>query len=549
MATEIASAYISVHVDTSQIKAGMARVRQQVDMTAQKSHAILVKRIRAINGLLAPVVSIAKAYSGAFIAFATKALTALYKMPTASGRAWKKTFDVFRTRVNIEMARIGKIFLKTPVFGRTMFQWMDKIVSFLKNIDEKKIKAFTKAFETAFVIIAASTAFKMVASVVKGISGLRVVSAAGKAATAGKAVTATGKVVKGATEASELTSIKRWTVLDAVLTPLITSLVFLKSEIMTVFQKFKTFKVQTPPGGKRPAYGFTPYWTKQQRMPLVGILQTKTMLWLTTLFVAIKSFFLKAIKFVGKGAGVLLLIAILFSVIKENWTQLKKAMSMVGNFFKGIYDFFVNAFQKIYAYIPILGPLIKGLRDLVDLISPYFESIKSIFVAFFEGILRIGLVLGALVSAMGEAIYTVWEKLTQKIYEMAHPIETWKKQKKERQEMGTWNWLKQEMKKGTGIDVLERAYKEFDRYIQEGYAGTKLKTPEEIKNETTPEKPEPMDTALGFTGRYVGFSQAVETAQDIQKEYLNKMDQLISVSKETRDHTKIFSDEVKKRNQ
>ena len=147
--TNLGGIYVDVTLDTSKFQSQLAGVKSNLATTVGSMSRTFSGFSKSVSKIAAPVLTAAKAYISAFTALSTKALQALYKSNTVEGKAWKKQFDTFRSQLNAELARIGSMLLKTPIFGKTIPQWMTKLLEFLRSLDIKKIEQMVKWFERA----------------------------------------------------------------------------------------------------------------------------------------------------------------------------------------------------------------------------------------------------------------------------------------------------------------------------------------------------------------------------------------------------------------
>jgi hypothetical protein len=213
MSFELASAYVRIFVEdsavnkslgnirnnlsgtTTNMQKGMAGIRTGMNGTMTQLNRGIIQFTRNFKKVTAPILSVAKWYMAAVTGLATKALHALYGDDSEAGRRWKKTFDVFKIRLNTEMARIANILLKVPIFGNTIPQWMDKFINFLKRIDLTKLKELVRLFEKAAYIIAGIKAISILGNAAAGITGLAKLLSGGTAAktTASAAGSAAGQ--------------------------------------------------------------------------------------------------------------------------------------------------------------------------------------------------------------------------------------------------------------------------------------------------------------------------------------------------------------------
>jgi hypothetical protein len=190
MSFELASAYVRIFVEdsavnkslgnirnnlsgtTASMQKGMAGVRTGMNGTMTQLNRGVIQFTRNFKKIAAPILQVSKWYMAAVTGLATKALHALYGDDSEAGRRWKKTFDVFKIRLNAEMARIANILLKVPIFGRTIPAWMDKLINFLRSMDLTKIKEMVRLFEKAALVVAGIKVISIAGNVADGLTGM-----------------------------------------------------------------------------------------------------------------------------------------------------------------------------------------------------------------------------------------------------------------------------------------------------------------------------------------------------------------------------------------
>jgi len=170
--TNVGGIYVDVVINTGKFNTQLAGVRSNLEKTAKGWATNLTGLNRAISKIAAPILALSKMYMAAFIGGSTKALMALSKMHSVEGEAWKRQIDVFKSQFNYELARIGAILLKSPIFGRTVPQWMNQIIAWLRRLDLSKVQLMVKWFERAAIIWASFKSIKIGLGVAAGITAL-----------------------------------------------------------------------------------------------------------------------------------------------------------------------------------------------------------------------------------------------------------------------------------------------------------------------------------------------------------------------------------------
>jgi hypothetical protein len=182
MPYEAGSVVINITIDTSEVNAGMENVRRNINGSLNTFNKNIRGFTTNFRKIARPVLEVAKWYMTAVTGLAAKALHSLAMDNSVMGRAWKKTFDVFRMRMNMEMARIGSLLLKTPLFGKTIPAWMDKLVDVLKKVDLSKVERLVKLFEKAAIAVVAIKGIIGVSSALSGLTGLGKIAGLGAGA-------------------------------------------------------------------------------------------------------------------------------------------------------------------------------------------------------------------------------------------------------------------------------------------------------------------------------------------------------------------------------
>jgi len=159
-------------LDTSGVTRGLSTVKKNVSGSMANFNKEIVAWNRNFSKIASPILQAAKWYMTAVTGLATKALTALYKDDSVAGKAWKRTFDVFRIRLNAEMARVGNLLLQTPIFGRTIPAWMDKLIDVLRRMDLSKVKEMVKLFEKAAIAVAVIKGISIIGKLAAGLTGV-----------------------------------------------------------------------------------------------------------------------------------------------------------------------------------------------------------------------------------------------------------------------------------------------------------------------------------------------------------------------------------------
>src|ERR1039457_624863 len=168
----LATARVQIVVNTQSLNTQLAGVQARVEMTAKKWSTSLNQLSRNINRISAPLVALSKLYMATFIAGSAKALHALAQMHTMEGFAWKRQVGIFRTQFTYEMARIGALLLKTPIFGRTLPSWMNQLIAWLRRLDLSKVREMVKWFERAAILWGSLKAITMTLRLGAGLTGL-----------------------------------------------------------------------------------------------------------------------------------------------------------------------------------------------------------------------------------------------------------------------------------------------------------------------------------------------------------------------------------------
>ena len=179
MAEVLGEVVVRVRVDTSGMNSQLRNVKTNLNSSLGVWSKNITTFTRNFNKVARPIIMAAKAYTAAMTAFSVKALHALYTSNSAEGRAWKKTFDVFKARLNTEMARIGSMLLKAPIFGSTIPQWMDKIIEFMHNIDMNKLQKLITLFEAMAVTAVALRAISLTSGALAGLTKLAAMAGVG----------------------------------------------------------------------------------------------------------------------------------------------------------------------------------------------------------------------------------------------------------------------------------------------------------------------------------------------------------------------------------
>lgn len=174
--TNVGGIYVDLALNTRDFNQQLRGVKTNLDQSMATWNRNIVTFNRNYNKITRPIIAAAKAYTAAMTAFSVKALHALYNTNSAEGKAWKTTFDVFKTRMNTEMARLGSMLLRTPIFGHTIIVWMDKFIDFLRRIDTSKLEKLVKLFEAAAVAGIALKSISIGTSMVAGIGKLAAMS-------------------------------------------------------------------------------------------------------------------------------------------------------------------------------------------------------------------------------------------------------------------------------------------------------------------------------------------------------------------------------------
>jgi len=521
--TEVGSISIGVRINLNDTKAQLAQVRNSIGNTARQSHTMLVKQIRGINAILRPVTAVAKAYATAFTGFIGKALHALYQMPTGAGKAWKKTFDVFKARINTEMARIAQIFLKSKIFGKLPMEWMDKLTNFLKNIGPGQVRTFIKGFEHAMALLAVSRGFRMVTGFLQGASQLRSMGG-GKGASA---------------VSSELQNVSKWQRAEAG----IATSGAIASNKSAWSGNIKSLGNAIQVAGKS------------------FILTARSM------GIAIKSSTQMAISIAALRWPIKTSIGSMGSFGRSFGTFVEKLniyrrLLMQGGLFNRIDVDNVRGANKIQRMVmwrnmrqagntnvPYAGPLIlsmvalkvamDNLKEISEGLGMAWRDMPSGIKDFLTAIANFGRILGAFASSFGK----LWSGLIDLMKDFfTNPMKYLTAGIKGQGFFG-------EGAKAEGfqsmINILQpfKDYvDEFDRYIAEGRTEG-LKSTEDIKKEYL----NSMDQSpSSFVGQYVGFSDAVQKAQSIQSEQNEYLKEIADAAKSTKTHTQIMADAFNK---
>ena len=170
MSDVLATAQVNIVVNMTSLNSQLATVRSNIGSTSAVWSRNLTTLSRNINRLAAPLVAMSKIYMATFIAGSTKALHALAQMHTVEGRAWKRQVDIFRTQFQYEMARVGALLLRSPIF-RTLPQWMNLLIAWLRRLDLSKVREMVKWFERAAIMWASLKAITMTVRLGAGLTG------------------------------------------------------------------------------------------------------------------------------------------------------------------------------------------------------------------------------------------------------------------------------------------------------------------------------------------------------------------------------------------
>ena len=154
-----ATLYVDVKINSVQIQQELNKTRANLKNQASLISKDFIKNFNSISNAAVKmgrqVSGVIKAMTAPALAFAGFSVKKLFGSTSLAGREVRSQWEPLKKSIDESMVKIGYYITKSKIFGKTMWEWIEKFGNILRRVTQEDVQKFVKLLSGALTTLLA----------------------------------------------------------------------------------------------------------------------------------------------------------------------------------------------------------------------------------------------------------------------------------------------------------------------------------------------------------------------------------------------------------